>query len=296
MPSYINLSKLILTAILLIPCYAAAEESSITKRDVMHQRLQKEKIGHNNSFLISLYRPTYILPFSHTSKPFKEIYSGNTPQAQAIERNETKFQISFKLPVWQHFLNNPQSTLYIAYTQQSYWQTYNHSAFFRESNYEPETFITYHLNQRLFDHWKLSFLNLGFSHQSNGKGGNLERSWNRVYGEAIFANSNWMLSIKPWFVVRDNSYKRYNENLARYLGYERIAASYKHKQHVFTIETRNTLESRFKRGAVQASWSFPLTPHLRAYTELFSGYGQSLIEYDHYTHSIGIGIALNDWI
>ncbi|MFN7095894.1 MAG: phospholipase A, partial [Burkholderiales bacterium] len=26
------------------------------------------------------------------------------------------------------------------------------------------------------------------------------------------------------------------------------------------------------------------------------GYGQSMIEYNHYTNSIGIGIALNDWI
>lgn len=265
-------------------------------QNVVYERVKKEKLAHNNSFLISLYRPSYVLPFSYSTKPYQDVYVGSTPQSQGINHGEVQFQFSFKVPVWQNFLNNKKNTLYAAYTQQSFWQAYSDSAFFRETNYEPEIFIAHHFNKRFASDWKLSFLNLGLSHQSNGRGGVMERSWNRVYGEAILSNSNWMFSLKPWIVIRDNSYKRYNQNLAQYYGYERMLVSYKFHEHVLSLEARNTVESRFSRGAVQASWSFPLTTHLRGYAQVFSGYGQSMIEYDHYTNSAGIGFALNDWI
>ena len=290
-----TIGKVILGICLLVPSYTAAKQQTIAIDDVMAQRLHKEKAGHNNAFLVSLYRPTYIIPFNYTTKPYQKVYV-DTPQSQSLNQGEVKFQLSLKIPVWKNAFNDPNSILYVAYTQQSYWQAYNHSAFFRETNYEPEVFLAHHFNRPLLGDWKLSLLTVGASHQSNGKGGILERSWNRIYGEAILANSHWMFSVKPWFVVRDNSYRRYNENLARYLGYERMLFSYKYHDHVFSVEARNTVESHFSRGAIQASWSFPLTTHLRGYTEFFSGFGQNLIEYDHHTNSIGVGIALTDWI
>jgi phospholipase A1 len=35
---------------------------------------------------------------------------------------------------------------------------------------------------------------------------------------------------------------------------------------------------------------------LRAYVEAFSGYGDSLIDYNWYQNTIGIGVALNDYL
>ncbi len=40
-----------------------------------------------------------------------------------------KFQISFKVPIWKNILDYP-STLFLAYTQRSYWQAYAHDPFF----------------------------------------------------------------------------------------------------------------------------------------------------------------------
>lgn len=288
--------KRVISCLVFIPLSASADEKLISTSDVMTQRLKQEQAAPNNTFLISLYRPTYILPLSYTTKPYYEVYQANPSQQRSVNKAEVKLQISFKIPVMLNVFNHPKNTLYIAYTQQSYWQAYNDSAYFRESNYEPEIFLSHHIDKKLSDNWRLSVLNLGASHQSNGKGSTLERSWNRVYGEAILANSNWLLSLKPWFVVRDASYRRYNENLSHYLGYERILINYKYHDQVFSLKARNTIESNFERGAVQATWSFPITAHLRGYAELFSGYGQNLIEASHYTNNIGIGIALNDWI
>ena len=274
--------------------YAATVLDS-TGKDAATTRLQKEKVAVNNPFLISLYRPNYLLPYSYTTKPNYQVSQNTVPQDQTLQRYEVDFQLSLKIPLWQNVYNN-SSTLYAAYTQESFWQAYNKSAFFRETNYEPEVFLANHVNWHAFHQWQLSFLNIGVSHQSNGRGGDLERTWNRVYGEAILSNSNWLISVKPWVVLNDASIRKYNQDIAKYLGYERILVSYKIHEHTLSLEARNTFESKFSKGALKASWSFPLTKKLHGYVQAFSGYGQSLLDYNHYTNSAGIGIALNDWI
>jgi phospholipase A1 len=44
------------------------------------------------------------------------------------------------------------------------------------------------------------------------------------------------------------------------------------------------------RGAVQLSWAFPLAGHIKGYAHLFSGYGQSLIDYNYYQNMLGLGL------
>ena len=64
-------------------------------------------------------------------------------------------------------------SLNVAYTQLSYWQVYAKSQFFRETNYEPAIFLSDNFSKI---GWVMSVL-----HQSNGRGGKLERSWNRYF-------------------------------------------------------------------------------------------------------------------
>jgi phospholipase A1 len=63
-----------------------------------------------------------------------------------------------------------------------------------------------------------------------------------------------------------------------------------------TLETRNMIESGGRRSGTTVSWSFPMTKYLKGYVQVFSGYGQSLIEYNHRTNSVGMGIALSNWV
>jgi outer membrane phospholipase A len=44
---------------------------------------------------------------------------------------------------------------------------------------------------------------------------------------------------------------------------------------------------------IQAGWSFPLSGNLKGYPQLFSGYGQSLIDYNYAQKSVAAGILVD---
>jgi phospholipase A1 len=235
------------------------------------------------------------LPYYYTRSPYNSVYVNDTPNNEQIRRSDIKFQLSFKVPVWKNIFNYP-SSLYLAYSQLSYWQAYNKTAFFRETDYEPELFVANEVNLPILKPWTINFLNLGVVHQSNGKGGMLERSWNRVYLEAVTSSDHWMFSLRPWYVIHDPSLRKYNPAIASYLGYGEVVLAYKYSHNVIAIQAHNLVEGGARRATAQLTWTFPFTSYLNGYVEIFSGYGQSLIEYNHRTNSAGIGIAMSNWV
>ena len=244
--------------------------------------------------VLQLYHPNYILPFYYTQDPYQSYYAGHTPNNQAIGHTELKFQISIKFPLVQHLYWDNLS-LYAAYTQMSYWQAYNESAFFRETNYEPEIFLQLASDHKLGHGFTLQDVDFGAFHQSNGRGGTLERSWNRAYVKGIFSHGDhWLFIVQPWFVFLDSSYLRYNPHMDDFLGHGQWTVAYKWRWLTVSLTSRNNAESGFSRGAEWLTASFPFYGHLRGYVQAFSGYGQSLAEYDHYTNAIGVGVTLND--
>ncbi len=62
--------------------------------------------------------------------------------------------------------------------------------------------------------------------------------------------------------------------------------------HVVTAMYRPSTE----KSAYELTWSLPLWQQLRLYFIYFDGYGESLLDYDHRTKRIGIGIGLNDYL
>ena len=286
-----------------VMCFAQPQRSQNTtqqpapipyqQQNLVSKRVKsEEKIP--NSFAIAFYEPTYILPFYYTASPYNSVYQGNTPANESINSTEIKYQLSFKVPLWQHMLRTP-AALMLAYTQLSYWQAYNNRAFFRETDYQPEVFIANKVNILFAKYWQLNFINVGLIHQSNGQGGTLERSWNRAYFSATASTEKWLVTVKPWLIFHDNTYQRQNPDMEKYLGYGEIIIAYKYYNQVFSFETQNLLESGGKRSGNILSWSFPLTSYIKGYVQVFSGYGQSLIEYNHRTNSFGLGIALSNW-
>lgn len=276
-------------------------ESNIEKKpetDIsgpVDQRSHEEDKVTPNAFAIVFYKPTYILPFYYTKSPYYAVYQNNTPNNEKLMHTEMKYQLSFKVPIWKNIFGKP-STLNLAYTQLSYWQAYNRTAFFRETDYEPELFLENKVNLRFFKFWTINSLNLGAVHQSNGFGGSMERSWNRIYLELITSTENWMLSVKPWYVIHDSTYQNHNPDLVNFLGHGQVILACKYKRNVFSIMARNLIENGARHASAEIAWSFPLTLYLSGYVQFFSGYGQSLIEYNHHTNSLGVGFALSNWI
>lgn len=256
----------------------------------VEDRQIKENVIPPNFFTINFYKPNYVLPFYYTGSPYGRIYEGATPQNESIKNTEIKYQLSLKVPIWKNMFHS-SSSIFLAYTQQSYWQAYNKYAFFRETDYEPEIFLTNEI-----DFFHFNALNFGVEHQSNGFGNNLERSWNRAYFEAVASLGDWMFSIKPWTVFQDNTYRRMNPDMAKYLGHGQLLVSYKFGNQVFALQAHNLIEGGSRYATGEFTWSFPVTNYLNGYIDVFSGYGQSLIEYNHHTNSAGIGISFSNWV
>lgn len=278
-----------------IDCLSKENISTHFCNDAFETRIKKEQQTELNPFLIAFHKPTYLLPYYYTGSPYNSVYANNTPNNEALDHEEIKYQLSFKVPLWKNIFHR-NSTLFLAYSQMSYWQAYNKSAFFRETDYEPEVFLANEVHLPLIRNWEMNFVTFGAVHQSNGQGGELERSWNRLYALILISRGNWMFGIKPWYIFQDSTYIRQNPNMASYMGHGSILITYKYYNQVLSLEARNLIEGGGNRMGSTFSWSFPLTSYLKGYVQIFSGYGQSLIEYNHRTNSIGVGIALSDWL
>ena len=146
-------------------------------------------------FEIKPYQAVYLLPVSWRQKVNVDPCSPNpancaTGAGQNYKNVEAKFQISLKTKAWQDMFGSPVD-LWLAYTQQSYWQVYDSadSRPFRENNFQPEAWVTMPLT--LGPDWlQWRMVNLGAVHQSNGESDPLSRSWNRVYANFGFSSGD----------------------------------------------------------------------------------------------------------
>lgn len=293
----------ILFSLSIISAFTLADTSAVS------QRIDEEIATESNYFVITPHKPNYLLPISYSRNVVDYTQyapGGNPSQVLDPQHYEVKFQISFKTPIWDQILDSPFS-LYFAYSQVSFWQAYNsaYSSPFRETNYEPELFLSWRSDIPIGDEWRIKLIDLSLVHQSNGRGGAISRSWNRLQSRIVFADKQYAISLRPWYRFPEENQDPNkpidpsldnNPDITDYLGHGEIMFAYSNNQHTFSLKSRNNLESGFSKGALEATWSFPLHIKMKGYIQAFSGYGQNLIEYDMYNTSIGIGFAMTDWL
>ena len=205
-----------------------------------------------------------------------------------------KFQLSLKTQLWPGLVGD--SSLWFAYTQQSYWQIYANSeasAPFRETNYQPELIWSFPTDFNFLG-LRGRTVNLALNHQSNGQSDPLSRSWNRVTGEVVFEGERTMYSVKSWVRIDDPDVDN-NPNIEDYMGRIELGWAYKGDNYVVDAWFKNNLASD-NRSSIEVNWAFPLAQHLRGYVQLYSGYGENMIDMENRNTRIGIGLALTDWL
>lgn len=264
-------------------------------------RIKREQALSQNRSALLAHQRNYLLPLTWAPRPRQTRISASSIDENQLDEIEAQFQISLKTPLAEDLFFEDDA-LFVGFTVRSFWQAYNNaiSAPFRESNYEPELFWVKPVP------WKIlggdaSLLVLGLSHQSNGRVLPLSRSWNRVYANLIWERNRFVFSFKPWWRIPEHTKTDPqqpdgddNPDIDDYMGNFELGIAYRKFEHEYSLMLRNNLDSKQNRGAIQIDWTFPLDGKLRAYVQLFNGYGESLIDYNHSVERIGIGFLLSD--
>ncbi|MEJ2467518.1 MAG: phospholipase A [Campylobacterales bacterium] len=260
-----------------------------------------------SDFGLKAYHENYLLPFGYREGR----YDSYTP-SDHYTNIEAELQLSFRLDFFPNLLGLDE--IYsAAYTQRSFWQLYAASAPFRETNYQPEVFVTFPVRTDVVPVKTLSF---GFAHQSNGQGNiteqdfsdvnlseaehealapylrNRSRSWNYLWGSAVFQFGSVFTEFKLWHRIPDEGQDD-NPDLVDYLGHGSLQFMLPYGKSITTLKLRQNVETG--KGAQELSWSYPVTSQedVYLYVKGFSGYGESLIDYDHYVTKFSVGFSFS---
>lgn len=237
---------------------------------------QESDLSASTDIKLSLHKENYLLPY----------YKHNNEDVPDLnDREEVKFQFSFKVPV----IKFESSTIYFAYTQKSFLQAYDdeNSRPIRESNYNPEVF--FRIGSRAL------FSDLGYEHESNGQEDPESRSWDRIYLKINFISKFFKFSVKTWHIFDEDAhgpeYLERDKSIDHYYGKWELewaalidGTIFKSLVRYNDIHYKGFTESKilWKLGG-DFYWGFVYT----------KGYGDSLRSFNINDETYGVGIFIN---
>jgi phospholipase A1 len=251
------------------------------------------------------YRQSYLV-VKKTGNPNRQpgspLPDHNALAPNDIDAAEAKFQLSFKADIGNQrnieFMGIRTLRFWGAYTQQSNWQVFNirNSSPFRETIYEPELIATLGTGNAS----GLKLINLGWLHQSNGRPLPESRSWNRIY---LLGGWEWndMTSImgRVWRRIPEHPLKDDNPDIVDYVGRADLVIRWepRDKSQAVAMLLRNNLSRKASRGYVQIDWATPVRfgSAARMHIQITSGFGESLIDYNHHQNTFGLGFSFREW-
>jgi phospholipase A1 len=263
---------------------------------------------------IMVYRPNYVITRwtnDPNDQPSSPAVGRQTPEPQDFDPYELKFQVSLKTELisrqaFEHIGVTPllgyvgidSVRLWFGYTQTVFWQAFNarNSRPFRETDYEPEGILTFGTGNE-GNGFKL--INLGLVHQSNGSPQTESRGWNRAYLQGGWEWNRFSILARAWYRIPETVAEDDNPDILDYLGRGDLVTRYQTEGgYVTSLLLRHTLRSNPSRGFAQLDWATPVLSWIgaaRLHLQLSSGYGESLIDYNHKQTTLGIGMSFGDW-
>ena len=115
--------------------------------------------------------------------------------------------------------------------------------------------------------------------------------------------SNWRLTGKLWYRLPENSNDDDNPEISDLIGRGELTGVWTPSvTNTFALTVRHSLRAQ-ANGSVKLEWLHTLNDTdgsgkpggLQLHTQLFSGYGDSLIDYNRRRTVLSVGLSLVDW-
>ena len=275
-----------------------SENYSLSERWHINDSLTKQK----GLFKLETFKPVYILLANYTNDINEQPTSDNpeniVPEPMDLSDTELKFQISFKTKALNNiFGKRVGGDIWIGYSQTSRWQVFNPelSRPFRETNYEPEIMLIVPTPYKIFG-LNGVFAGIGFNHQSNGRSNPLSRSWNRVILQFGWETKDVSIILRPWWRLQEEAIEDNNPGIENYIGRGDLMVAYEKGRHDLSVVARHSLKGgENNHGSMQVDYAYRVYDFLKLHLQLFHGYGESLIDYNHKQTTVGIGFSLVEW-
>lgn len=225
------------------------------------------------------------------------------PAAEDYQTKEMRLQLSLRTKMASGLLTPESSdrldSLWVAYSQLSYWQIFNGdiSRPFRTTDHQPEIFYIYPTDAKLPFGWHWRYSGIGMIHHSNGQSDPLSRSWNRAYLMAgAELNDRWQLQGKVWHRISERIANDDNPGIQDYWGRGELKLFWTpNKDNIFGVTARGSIGKGYGSGRLEWLRAIGNNNNLRLHIQLFSGYGESLIDYNYKRTSLSLGLSLLDF-
>ena len=168
--------------------------------------------------------------------------------------SDVKFQLSIAQRLTKSKL--PFDTyLFIQYTQKAFWNVFQKSLPMRDLNFNP---------------------GIGLGH---------------LIAAAVVLNKNWEAQFKTWIPIVDG---KYNKDLLKYNGIFQVATNFRTDNKRFNcgvILTKRKTWFSFNTQ-VELSYKFNNNENQYFFLQYYNGYGENLLEYNHFKSMLRIGFVI----
>lgn len=241
--------------------------------------------------------------------------SSPTPEHTAtaalpFKTTEMRIGLSVRTKIAQGLLTRDdpfkRDSIWFGYSQQSNWQLFSGdlSRPFRTTDHEPELIYIYPTDVALPLGWRLRYSGISLNHQSNGQPLPLSRSWNRTMVLAgMEKGQTFHVNGKLWYRTPDGDGIDDNPDIADLIGRAELTGVWNvNPDNALSLTVRHSLRAQ-ANGSLKLEWLRKLgdsgfdgsNSGLRFHSQLFSGFGDSLIDYNRRRTVLSVGVSLVDW-